>query len=67
VGEELQGDEFSPANIVAMDEDMDDEIKAIEFATPSRATSHSFDFLPSFLDRTMNTFPAIKNAFTEVR
>jgi hypothetical protein len=62
-----RGTSFSPANIVAMDEDMDDEIKALEFATPSRRTSHTFDFLPSFLDRTMNTFPAIKNAFTEAR
>ena len=61
-----RGTSFSPANIVAMDEDMDDEIKALEFATPSRA-SHSFGFLPSLLDRTMNTFPAIKNAFIEAR
>ncbi len=62
-----RGTSFSPANIVAMDEDIDDEIKALEFATPGRGTSHSFDFLPAFLDRTMNTFPAIKNAFTEAR
>jgi hypothetical protein len=62
-----RGTSFSPANIVAMDEDMDDEIKALEFATPSRTNSHSFDFLPSLLDRTMNTLPAIKNAFTEAR
>lgn len=62
-----RGTSFSPANIVAMDEDMDDAIKALEFATPTPGTSHSFDFLPLLLDRTMNTFPAIKNAFTEAR
>jgi hypothetical protein len=62
-----RGTSFSPANIVAMDEDMDDEIKALEFATPGKGNSHAFDFLPLLLDRTMNTFPAIKNAFTEAR
>lgn len=62
-----KGTNFTPTNIVAMDEDMDDEIKALEFAEPSGANSHSFDFLPLLLDRTMNTFPAIKNAFTEAR
>jgi hypothetical protein len=62
-----KGTNFSPAHIVEMDEDMDDEIKALELAPPSTGNSHSFDFLPLLLDRTMNTFPAIKNAFTEAR
>ena len=62
-----RGKNFTPANIVAMDEEMDDEIKVLEFATASSGNSRSFDFLPLLLDRTMNTFPAIKNALTEER
>jgi hypothetical protein len=62
-----RGKNFTPANIVAMDEEMDDEIKALEFATTSNGNPRSFDFLPALLDRTMNTFPAIKNALTEER
>jgi hypothetical protein len=58
---------FSPANIVEMDQDMDDEIKALEFTETSAENPHGFDFLPLLFDRTMNTFPAIKNAFTEAR
>ena len=62
-----KGTNFTPANIVEMDEDMDDEIKALEFTQTSGGNSHAFDFLPLLLDRTMNTFPAIKNALTEAR
>ena len=29
--------------------------------------AHSINFLPLLIDRTMNTFPAIKNALTEAR
>jgi hypothetical protein len=62
-----KGTRFGPAQIVEMDEQMDDAIKALEFATESSGNSHSFNFLPLLLDRTMNTFPAIKNALTEGR
>jgi hypothetical protein len=62
-----RGTSFSPAHIVEMDQDMDDEIKALEFTETSEENPHPFDFLPSLLDRTMNTFPAIRNAFTEAR
>jgi hypothetical protein len=62
-----KGTSFTPTNIVEMDEDMDDEIKALEFTQTSGGNSHAFDFLPLLLDRTMNTFPAIKNALTEAR
>ena len=62
-----KGTNFTPAHIVAMDHEMDDEIKAIEFAPTSGGNSRSFDFLPLLLDRTMNTFPAIKNVLTEAR
>jgi hypothetical protein len=62
-----KGKNFTPAHIVAMDEEMDDEIKALEFATSGSGNPRAFDFLPLLLDRTMNTFPAIKNALTEAR
>jgi hypothetical protein len=64
-----RGTSFSPAAIVAMDRDVDDEIKALEFtpAPDTSSNSRSFDLLPLLFDRTMNTFPAIKNAFTEAR
>ena len=62
-----KGTSFTPAHIVAMDRDMDDEIKALEFTETSEENPHAFDFLPLLLDRTMNTFPAIRNAFTEAR
>jgi hypothetical protein len=57
----------SPARIVEMDEDMDDEIKSLEFGPETAVNSRPLDFLPLFLDRTMNTLPAIKNALTEER
>jgi hypothetical protein len=62
-----KGTSFTPANIVEMDEDMDDAIKALETTETSSANSRPLDFLPLLLDRTMNTFPAIRNAFTEAR
>jgi hypothetical protein len=62
-----RGTSFSPANIVAMDEDMDDEIKALELTETSAGSPRAFDFLPLLFDRTMNTLPAIRNAFTEAR
>lgn len=62
-----RGTNFTPAHIVAMDQEMDEEIKAIEFAPTSGARSRPFDFLPLLLDRTMNRLPAIKNAFIEAR
>ena len=57
----------TPARIVEMDQDMDDEIKALEFGPESASNSKPLDLLPLFLDRTMNTLPAIKNALTEER
>ncbi len=62
-----RGTNFTPAHIVAMDQEMDEEIKAIEFAPTSGGNSRPFDFVPLLLDRTMNTLPAIKNALTEAR
>ena len=62
-----KGTNFTPANILAMDQEMDDAIQALEFAPVSTGNTHSFEFLPLLFDRTMNTFPAIKNAFTEPR
>jgi hypothetical protein len=62
-----RGTSFTPAHIVEMDRDMDDEIRALEFTETSEENPHAFDFLPLLFDRTMNTFPAIKNAFTEAR
>ena len=67
LGEELQGYKLSPAHIVEMDEEMDDAIKALEFAPAESGNAHSINFLPLLIDRTMNTFPAIKNALTEAR
>ena len=57
----------TPARIVQMDQDMDEEIKALEFGSESASNSRPLDLLPLLLDRTMNTLPAIKNAFTEER
>jgi hypothetical protein len=57
----------TPARIVEMDQDTDDEIKALEFGPETADNSGSREFLPLLLDRTMNTLPAIKNAFTEER
>jgi hypothetical protein len=54
-------------DIAEMDQDVDDEIKALEFAPETSSNSRSLDLLPLLLDRTMNTFPAIKNALTEAR
>jgi hypothetical protein len=62
-----KGTSFTPVHIVEMGQEMDDEIKALETAEPRSSDSRSFDLLPLLLDRTMNTFPAIKNAFTEAR
>jgi hypothetical protein len=50
-----------------MDQDVDDEIKALEFAPETSSNNGPLDLLPLLLDRTMNTFPAIKNALTEAR
>lgn len=60
-----RGTSFTPAHIVAMDREMDEEIKAIELPSTATDNARSFDFLPLLLDRTMNTLPAIKNALTE--
>jgi hypothetical protein len=61
----------TPARIVEMDQDMDDEIKALESGSETADNSGTRDFLPLLLDRTldrtMNTLPAIKNVFTEER
>ncbi len=62
-----RGTSFTPAHIVAMDREMDEEIKALELTETSEENPRAFDFLPLLLDRTMNTFPAIRNAFTEAR
>jgi len=62
-----KGTSFTPAHIVEMDEEMDDAIKALEFAPATSGNSHLNNFLPLLLDRTMNTFPAIKNALAEAR
>jgi len=62
-----RGTSFTPAHIVEMDREMDDEIKALELTETSEENPRAFDFLPLLLDRTMNTFPAIRNAFTEAR
>ena len=50
----------TPARIVEMDQDMDDEIRALEFGPETADNSGPRDFLPLLLDRTMNTLPAIK-------
>jgi hypothetical protein len=62
-----RGKSPTPARIVEMDQDMDDEIKALEFGPETADNSEPRDFLPLLLDRTMNTLPAIKNALTEER
>ena len=60
-----RGTSFTPAHIVAMDREMDDKIKAIESPARTMDIPRPLDFLPILLDRTMNTLPAIKNAFAE--
>jgi hypothetical protein len=62
-----RGTSFTPANIVEMDQEIDDAIKALEITETSSVNPRPFDFLPLLLDRTMNTFPAIRNAFSEAR
>jgi hypothetical protein len=62
-----KGARSTPARIVEMDQDMDDEIKAIELGNEAAVNTRPLDFLPLLLDRTMNTLPAIKNALTEER
>ena len=61
-----RGTHFSPARVVEMDNDLDEAIKGLEVApTVADTNSHAYDFLPLLLDRTMNTLPAIKNAFVD--
>jgi hypothetical protein len=62
-----RGTIFTPAHIIAMEQEMDDEIKAIETPSALGGNSRPFDLLPILLDRTMNTFPAIKNALIDAR
>jgi hypothetical protein len=62
-----RGKSSTPARIVEMDQDTDDEIKALEFGPETVAIAGPHDFLPALLDHTMNTLPAIKNALTEER
>jgi hypothetical protein len=62
-----KGTRPTPARIIEMDADMDDEIKALQFGPETAVNSGPLDFLPLLLDRTMNTLPAIKNALTEER
>ena len=50
----------SPARVVEMDEDMDDEIKALRFGPETAVNIRPLDFLPLWLDRAMNTLPAVK-------
>jgi hypothetical protein len=62
-----RGTSFTPAHIVAMDREMDERMKAMELLSVDDSSSSSSDFRPTFLDRTMNTLPAIRNALSEVR
>lgn len=62
-----KGTSFTPAHIVEIDQEIDDQIKAIEVTPDGDDRSRSFDFLPQLFDRTMNKFPAIRNALAEVR
>jgi hypothetical protein len=62
-----RGTSFTPVNIVEMDEAMDEKAKELEFAPIGSDNPHSFYFLPSLLDRTKNTLPAIKNVLMMVR
>jgi hypothetical protein len=61
-----RGRSFSPADIVAMDRKMDEQIKAMQQSSEI-ASARENDFLPILLDRTMNTLPAIRNAFNDIR
>jgi hypothetical protein len=62
-----RGTSFTPAHIVEMDREIDEQIRAIELSTANDDRSHSLNFLPQLFDRTMNRFPAIRNALAEVR
>ena len=62
-----KGTSFTPVHIVEIDQEIDDQIKAIEIAPAGEDRSRSFDFLPQLFDRTMNKFPAIRNALPDVR
>jgi hypothetical protein len=62
-----RGKSFTPANIVAMDREMDEQIAAIELPSAQPYAATPLDLLPLLLDRTMNTLPAIRNVLTEVR
>lgn len=62
-----RGTSFTPVNIVAMDETMDEKAKELEFAPIASDNTHSFYFLPDLLDRTRNTLPALKNVLMMVR
>lgn len=62
-----KGTNFSPADIVGMDEAMDEKAKELEFPPVSSGNPHSFYFLPDLLDRTKNTLPAIKNTFPAIK
>jgi hypothetical protein len=62
-----KGTSFTPAHIVEIDQEIDDQIKRIELAPDGDDHSRSADFLPELFDRTMNKFPALRNALAEVR
>ncbi len=62
-----KGTSFSPVDIVGMDQEMDEKAKELESAPISNGNSHSFYFLPDLLDRTKNTFPAIKNSCLQLK
>lgn len=62
-----KGTSFSPVDIVGMDQEMDEKAKELESAPISNGNSRSFYFLPDLLDRTKNTFPAIKNRLPAIK
>lgn len=60
-----KGTNFSPTHVLAMDAEMDEAIKGLELDQPASTGSNANDFLPLLFDRTLNTFPAIKNALID--
>jgi predicted cobalt transporter CbtA len=62
-----RGVSFTPAKIIAMDLAMDEQIQAMELPSGKDASPHSLQFLPLFLDRTMNTWPTLRNTFADRR
>jgi hypothetical protein len=62
-----RGRYFSPANIVAMDREMDEQIKAIELPASASVSVRPIDLFPILLDRTMNTLQPLRNALAEPR